>query len=558
MNRRQLLTFNATSAQRVATLAVGSLATTGLAAYSGAWTKAEVKHLLRRVMFGATAADVEYFAGKTMAQTITELLTAGSTPAPPLYTFSSVYDDPNVPFGQTWVNAPVDNAIDALANGQRLKSYRAWWIGQILNQPRTLVEKMTMFWHNHFATETTVIQDARLCYRYNALLRQYALGNFKALTKAVTLDPGMLIYLNGFKNTNTKPDENYGRELQELFTIGKDENGIPYYSESDVQAAAKVLTGHSINAGLVYAFNSNKHDTTNKTFSAFYNSTVITGQSGGAGANELDSLLNMIFSTQQAAVFLCRKLYRYFIYYSISSDAEANVIQPLATIFRNSNYDIVPVLQALFSSEHFYDVANRGSLIKTPVDFMAGFFRDYGVVFPDGSTSTLLTQQYNLWNKAYGYAASMGQIIGDPPNVAGWPAYYQEPQFHELWINTNTLPARNLFSDLLCTAGFSNSGYKVVLDTVKYTATIDNSIASDPDLLVQEVIDRHYSEDVSQNVKDHLKDYLLSGQQTNSYWTDAWMAYRADPTNNTKYTTVASRLKLMYIYLMDLSEYQLS
>ena len=106
---------------------------------------------------------------------------------------------------------------------------------------------MTLFWSNHFSTQTTIVQDPRYSYRTNALCRQYALGNFKTLTKLITLDPGMLKYLNGYLNTASAPDENYGRELQELFTVGKDENGIPYYSESDVQQAAKVLTGYRVN-----------------------------------------------------------------------------------------------------------------------------------------------------------------------------------------------------------------------------------------------------------------------------------------------------------------------
>src|SRR4051812_49263561 len=193
MNRRQLLTFQTSEVAAVE----ASVALSGLTPYTGVWTEAEVKHLLRRTMFGATKADVKYFSGKTMAQTVAELLTAGSTPAPPLYTYTSSYADPNVAFGDTWVTAP----YDVLANGQRMKSYRGWWMGLMLNQDRSIREKIVMFWHNHFATETAVMSDARICYNYNALLRQYALGNFKAFTKAITLDPGMLIYLNGYKNT---------------------------------------------------------------------------------------------------------------------------------------------------------------------------------------------------------------------------------------------------------------------------------------------------------------------------------------------------------------------
>ena len=323
-------------------------------------------------------------------------------------------------------------------------------------------------------------------------------------------------------------------------------------------AAAHVLTGYRVNSTTITSyFDSIRHDPTDKTFSAFYSNTVITGRSGAAGANELDDMLDMIFLTNEVALNICRKLYRFFVYYEIDSAAETNVIQPLATIFRNSNYDIVPVLSTLFSSEHFFDTLNRGSIIKAPVDAVMGFCRDYNVVFP---TASNLTAQYALWYKLAQEVAVLTQNIGDPPNVAGWPSYYQEPQYHELWINAVTLPARNLFTDVMVNNGINGSGSNIVADVVAYTVIVDASLASsgDPDLLIQAVIDLHYSEDVSQTVKDYLKSILLSGQISNSYWTNAWIDYQSDPTNPTYYNIVATRLRAMYQYIMDLSEYQLS
>jgi uncharacterized protein (DUF1800 family) len=449
------------------------------------------------------------------------------------------------------VNAPSDPNADGL----RTRSFKAWWTGLMLNQARTIEEKMSLFWSNHFSTQIATVQDPRYSYRTNALCRQYALGNFKTLTKAITLDPGMLKYLNGYLNTASAPDENYGRELQELFTVGKDENGIPYYSESDVQQAAKVLTGYRINGTNVTSFfQSNQHDTGNKQFSAFYNNTIITGQSGPNGALELDDLFNMIFATNQVALFICRKLYRYFIYYEIDAAAEANVIVPLATIFRNNNYDMYPVMDTLLRSEHFFDVLNRGAIIKMPLDIAVAACRDYGVVFPPAATN--LEGQYNMWNKVYQQTSLMNQSIGDPPNVAGWPAYYQEPEYHELWINSSTLPTRNKFTDTMLSNGYTQSGDTIKIDIVAYTATLSNP--DDPNLLIQEVIDRHYSTDVSQTVKDYLKNILLNGQSNDVYWTNAWTDYIGAPTNMTYYNTVLTRLRSMFTYLMDLSEYQLA
>ncbi len=549
MNRRDLLTLDLPNHQRQ-DFSHTDRTQSGLTPYAGAWTLAEVKHLLRRTMFGSPKTDADYFVTSGLNATIAELLTDPGSPAPPLWTYDANYADPNVAQGQTWVAAPYDGS----ANGYRMKSFKAWWTGQMLNQSRSIAEKMTLFWCNHFSTETNVVSDARYSYTTNALCRQFALGNFKALTKLITLDPGMLKYLNGSSNTNNAPDENYGRELQELFTVGKDAAGNPYYSQDDVVAAAHVLTGYRINSTTITSyFDSTRHDPANKTFSAYYNNTVITGQSGAAGANELDDLLTMIFSKDEVALNICRKLYRFFVYYEIDAAAETNVIQPLATIFRNSNYDIIPVLTALFSSEHFFDPLNRGCLIKTPVDVIIGFCRDYNVIFPNASN---LIAQYTLWLKVQQSEILLAQNIGDPPNVAGWPAYYQEPQFHELWINSVTLPYRNQFTDGMVYNGINGASTNIIADVVVYTETL--SSPADPNLLIQEVIDRHYSEDVSQAVKDYLKSILLSGQISDSYWTTAWNAYISDPTNVTNLNIVKTRLRSMYQYIMDLSEYQLA
>lgn len=553
MNRRDLLTLAPPPpSKQKQDFSDTDRTSTDLTPYSGSWTLGEVKHLLRRTMFGAIKADVDYFVNAGLNNTITELLTApGSPPTPPLNTYSSQYNDPNVPAGQTWVNAPADPQ----ANGVRTKSFKSWWTGQMLNQTRSLQEKMTLFWSNHFSTETAVVQDPRYSYKTNALCRQYALGNFKTLTKLITLDPGMLRYLNGYLNTASAPDENYGRELQELFTVGKDANGVPYYSESDVQQAAKVLTGYRIDSvNITSTFSPNQHSTVNKQFSTFYNNTLITGQSGPNGALELDDLLNMIFATNQVALFICRKLYRYFVYYEIDATTETNIISPLADIFRNNSYDILPVLDTLFRSEHFFDVLNRGEIIKMPLDVTISACRDYGVIFPDAASN--LVGQYNLWNKLNQQTVLMNQSIGDPPNVAGWPAYYQEPEYHELWINSSTLPNRNLFTDTMLYGGYTSQGDNFKIDIVAFTTTLSNP--DDPNLLIQEVIDRHYSFDVSQSVKDYLKSILLNGQSNDAYWTQAWNDYISAPTNMSYYTIVQTRLQSMFKYLMDLSEYQLS
>jgi len=527
----------------------------GLTPYSGPWTTNEVVHLLKRTMFGAKKADIDYFKARTVSQAVDELLTpTAPLPSPPLNDYSPNTPDPNVAAGQTWINNPTN---DGTLNSVRRASFKKWWTGVLLNQDRSIREKMTLFWANHFGTETVDIGVSHFVYNHHNLLRQSALGNFKQLVKDVTIDCGMLRYLNGYLNTNTAPDENYARELQELFTVGKDPvTNLANYTEDDVKMAAKVLTGHGINGGTFsYAFFSNTHDINNKSFSSFYNNTIITGRSGAAGALELDDLLNMIFAKADVSKFIVRKLYRWFVYYVIDAATEANVIDPLATIFRNNNYDIKPVLSTLLKSEHFFDVVNQSCHIKSPVDQVIGCLREYNVVFPDVNVS--YADAYGMWNYVYGWMALMAQNIGDPPTVSGWPAYYQAPQFHEIWINSDTLPKRNRFTDTMINTGYTRNGKKIIIDAVGFANTLSNP--GDPNILIDDILSIIYRVPLSAQSKQTIKQQiLLSGQLQDYYWTNAWAAYTSNPTNTTNYNIVNTRLKALLQYFMNLSEYQLS
>jgi uncharacterized protein (DUF1800 family) len=523
--------------------------TTTTAPYTGQWTRKEAVHLLKRTMFGAVKADVDHMLTLTVSQAVDELLNNATTITPPLNNYYGTNPDPNVANGATWVN-DTTNGTGSI-NPSRKKSLQSWYAGNILGQGISLEQKMTLFWHNHFSTELNTYSDARFGYKYIETIRTNALGNFKTLLKAITLDPAMLVYLNGYANTKTAPDENYGRELQELFTVGKGPNSL--YTQSDVEAAARVLTGYRITTTTVTSyFDSTRHDTNPKQFSAFYNNTVINN-TGNGGADELDDLINMILATNECTMYLARCLYRFFVYYDIDSTVETNVITPLAAALRNNNYDIKPVLSLLFKSEHFFDTLNMGCLIKPPVDFVMGMMREMGVVFPAG---TDLVNQYYMWGYVEAVAGIGAQDLLNPPNVAGWPAYYQEPQYHELWINSNTLPNRNALADMMVNNGYTHSGKTIVIDTLAYTATMP--APDDPVALVDDVLAYMLSIDVDQSVKDYLKSILLSGQTSNSYWTTAWTNYTSAPTNTSYQTIVLNRLKPFYQYIMDLSEYQLS
>ncbi|MDP4261169.1 MAG: DUF1800 domain-containing protein [Bacteroidota bacterium] len=524
----------------------------GLNPYAGPWTKNEVQHLLKRTLFGSTKADTNYFLALTTSQAVDELLTpTAPLPSPPVNDYSPGTADPNVAAGATWVNNPT---TDGTLNSARRASFKKWWTGVMINQDRSIREKLTLFWANHFGTETNTIGLSHFIYGHNALLRQNCLGNFKQLVRSVTTDPGMLIYLNGYLNTASAPDENYARELQELFTLGK--GPTVAYTEDDVRTAAKVLTGWRINnTTFTVYFDPTKHDTTNKQFSSYYGNTVVTGQAGANGALETDDLIAMIFTKDEVSKFIVRCLYRWFVYYTIDAATETNVIEPLAAIFRTNNYDVKPVLSALFNSEHFFDVLNQSCLIKSPVDNVISCLREFGVVFPN--TVTEYADAYGMWNYIHNWLASQNQDIGDPPNVSGWPAYYQAPQFHELWINSDTLPKRNQFTDTMITNGYTRNGKKIIIDAVAFTQTLSNP--ADPNSLIDDALAILYRVPLSTASKQTIKEQILLSNQTQDYyWTNAWNAYIVNPTDQASFSIINTRLKSLYQYLMNLSEYQLS
>jgi uncharacterized protein (DUF1800 family) len=522
---------------------------TGLQSVATAWDEIKLRHLLRRTLFGFKQGDVSALKGKSLAEVLQVLLTASVSPPPPVNNYNDAnFSDPTVPLGQTWVNAPYDGN----ANGRRNSSLKSWWLGNLLGQRSSIHEKMTLFWHNHFATESQDVGDARYMYRYYSLLSNYALGNFKQLVLEITKDPAMLRYLNGYQNNKNAPDENYARELQELFTLGK--GPLVFYTEADVKAAARVLTGYTVNATTISSgFDPNRHDTGNKQFSTYYKNKVIVGKTGANGAKETEELIDMLFLQEETALYLCRKLYRFFVYYEIDAATEANVILPLANLFRASNYEIKPVLAQLFSSTHFYDPVNTAAMIKSPLDFCVGACKEFRVVFP---VATDTANAYLMHDYLRAQAANMQQNLGDPPSVAGWPAYYQAPQFHELWINSDTLPRRNQLTDILLTTGYTRNGKKISIDVLTYVSGLSNP--ANPNLLIRDAITHLFAIDLTQEVIQFLKSILLSGQSTDSYWTDAWTSYKANPTNVVTRNAVANRLVSMFSYLLNLPEYQLS
>ncbi|MEO7266297.1 MAG: DUF1800 family protein [Ferruginibacter sp.] len=547
--------------------------TSGLNPYAGAWTQWEVTHLLRRIGFGIKKAELDNYLTLGTSAAVDALLTL-SPPANPSPTALNYYqntlpDSGGIPLGGSWTNNNLTyvNANDGTNNTYRQYSLADWSWGLTINENTSIREKMVLFWY-HFIpinfddVRSLQANSATMCSDYMSLLRNNALGNFKTLIKAIAKTPGMLVFLGNQYSTAAVPNENFARELMELFTLGK----VPTqnYTEPDVIAASKVLSGWRVPSFTVAypfapGFNSTYHNQTSKVFSAFFGNTVIANQAGAAGANEFDIFFDMLFTQQQVTIarYVCRRLYRFFVYYDIDANVEANVIVPLASLLLANNWDMAPVVSTLFKSEHFFDMANRGVMIKSPVDFISGTLRTMNINTTAPAGATQVVQQYGVWQYFHNYAnTNLEQGYGLVPNVSGWKAYYQDPTFYQNWINSNSIQKRSSLLTAFVN-GFTTNSTLIKIDPIAWVQQFPNATIQDPDLLIDAIIPFLLPVDLPATYKSDTKvQTLLAGQVTNSYWTTAWNNYIASPTT-TNANTVKSRLNSLLTTFLQLAEYQL-
>ncbi len=530
--------------------------------YTGDFGEDQLRHLLRRSLFGYRKADFENLRDLSLDEVVHELLTPLEVPGPPVNNYHVHYPDPQVAKGEVWLTKPAAWAVNPEKGGEielgRNNSMMIWLLRRALQGEPRLHYKMIFFWHNHFGNQTNFVESGKMTYRHFSTLWRLAYGSFREMVHEITIDPHMLAFLNGTANFKDEPDENFARELQELFCIGKGPKAK--YTESDVQEAARVLTGWGIRWETITeedlaisTFFDFQHATQDKQFSTFYGGKKITGRTGERGAEELDELLDMIIQHPECARFICRKLHRYFISHEISEETEKEFIEPLAELFIAENYQIMPVVAAMLSSDYFFSDQNIGSMVKAPMDVMGGFIRNNSIDYiadPDDLDEDYWTHLLMINNMQL-----MGYNVGNPPSVAGWPAYYQIPAYDKLWITTFTLITRIILSDGFIDGGFWTPQKLIPFDFLGYTDSLDDPL--DPSALIDELCRTHLAVPLDEQRKDQLKSILLTGQSTDSYWTNAWSDYQTDPSNETAKSIVESRLKFFYISFFQMPEYQL-
>lgn len=338
-------------------------------------------HLLRRAAFGANFLALNAAVAIGPQATIKGLLAAPS--AHPQFT-----DE-------------IERMLQAVLAGNNPESLASWWLYRMRHTPAPLLEKTTLFWHGHFATSATKVREARLMLRQNELLRSNALGSFPKMVQGISRDPAMLLYLDSATNRKTHPNENFAREVMELFCLG-----VGNYTEQDIQQLARCFTGWEIQHG-EFKFNKYQHD---------YGLKNMFGRSGNWDGDEG---IAEILKQPAAAEFLCTKLVRYFVADELELTDE--LLAPLAQKLRESEYTIGPVIETILASRLFFSPAIRGAKVRSPVEVGVGLLRS-------------LDAAANM-NALVDHLRAMGQLPLYPPNVKGWNGGRE-------WINASTILAR--------------------------------------------------------------------------------------------------------------------
>jgi uncharacterized protein (DUF1800 family) len=498
-------------------------------------------------MYGASIEQINQSVDDGMENTVEKLISDLELPAPPVnYDFA---EDIFTPIAETWVDKPYDQAY----RNYRIRSLIAWTAGLIINEGMSVREKMTLFWHNHFVTAD--IPVPKLDYQYITLLRENSLGNFKDLVKSITINPSMLVYLNGNQNTKFAPNENYARELLELFTVGKGDLAGPgdytTFTEQDVKEIARILTGWRISfvaeTGEMASafFNPFLHDAETKYLSHRFGNAQINNN----GANELDDLIEVIFNHKEAANFICRKLYRWFIYYTIDDEVELNVIGPMAQLLVENQFEVKPVLRALFMSEHFYDVNSIGCIIKNPIEFLYSNIKQLNLWMPED-----YTQRYALWFALHNFAAIMQMEYFQPPSVAGWKAYYQAPSFYQLWVNAATLPIRRQYTDVVSSVGFNIFDIPWRADVLNIVAGLSNPL--NPNDLINDLAGFLLPQPLMDTQLTYLKNVLIPGLP-DFEWTVEYNLYLQNPDDEDIKRTIELKLRSLLLSILAMPEYYL-
>lgn len=456
----------------------------------------KIKHLFSRASFGLTVAEMQALALIPPEQAVEALLADSAPPEPP----------------GDWVSEPFDRrAFRQMSreerqawrqlNRRRINEMRGWWLELMMSSAMNLREKMTLFWHGHFTSDIRSIELAQFLYLQNATWRKHALGNFRDFLKDMYKDPGMLFYLNGVQNRASHPNENFARELLELFTMG-----IGNYTEQDIKEAARAFTGWQVDTiNLTSYINERLYDRGTKTF---------LGRTGNFYG---DHIIDIILEQEVTARFICRKLYEFFV----SRELNQEFIDELAKTFRDNDYEIKPVLRQMFTSDFFYSDQVVASLIKSPVEMAVSNARMFSV------------KEINLRYLLRG-THDLGHDLLNPPNVAGWPG-------QRSWISPTTYVGRNALSESFVSGSSGRGRAPIKFDPLEFGYSYQTTNARD---LLDAAIDHL----LLMPIKDQTRESLLAS-----------LVGTADPNDwSLAYAGADRQVVAFLVHLVRLPEFHLT
>jgi uncharacterized protein (DUF1800 family) len=425
----------------------------------GPWDAQAAAHLLRRSGFGASKGEIEAAVAKGLEATVEDL-----------------FDDAaaqEAQFAETFER--INGTFTDFGDPGQLQ---AWWCYRMMSTGTPLREKLTLFWHGHFATSIHKVENAYLMHRQIELLRQHAWGNFRDLVAGIGVDSAMLVYLDGDANTKEHPNENFARELMELFTVG-----IGNYTEKDVLEAARALTGWQRLSEANFQFNPELHDGGRKEFL------------GRRGRFKADDVIDILMQQPATPRFIARKLLVFFA----CPEPPDDVVAEAAELFARTRLNVKWFLRDLFQSKFFYSAACRRTRISSPAEFVIGTCRSLGVRMAAGELNENMK--------------AMGQELFAPPNVKGWDG-------EKKWINSSALAARTAFAERLSQIA-SETPFGAHLDM---NQIVPNDV-TDPNQVVDALVDRLLDGSLPADTRREIATLLISNEQ-GPQMTDQ---FRADP-----------------------------
>lgn len=508
-------------------------------------------HLLRRTTYNITKAKILDFATKTPQQALSELFTF-SNPVPP---------SPLNNIGETIVPTASNPTITDSQNTVNSVKYDLyWWLHSALKDP-SAQHKIVYFLHILFVTDDGASFWTNFDYR--ELLRFHANGSLKDLAIRVTQNARMLMFLNNNLNQSNSPNQNYAREFLELFTILKGPQiatgNYTNYTETDVQQAARVLTGFSLTSSIhldktarltsldpvtnipTGQIKVNTHDTGTKPFSSAFNAQSITGGTTEATIKtELQNFVTMIFDKDETAKAYCRRMYRYFVGRQITSDIETDIIVPLAASLKADNYNIIPTLTTLLKSKHFYDEEDSitgdqtiGNIVRNPVELYFHLFSLLNLQLPSYTANP--SAIHSLMGVVSNYSSNMGMPVFSPQSVNGYAAYSSSPNYDKNWITTSSLRIRYNNTIDFFINGLTYNGFTFKLNNAAFVK--DSGYFSNPanaDTLVTEFLQMMFVEVPDGTRYDEFKTIFLNNLSPIN-WQNEWNNYiSSGNANNVK------------------------